>query len=185
MAHAGQHMDEIAFAVVTKPYKDWEFYTDSSSSRSGSDLDTYFGVPTGDAEHDARRRQRQDHQSLSLSSPHLPRLKEELARLERNREGRIQREKAKGIDASAPGSDHSKPIQQTKGTHRKCANCGQVGHIKTNKKYANSLLLVDPNLLNSISRGRFSLVITFLLDSAPYSMARSRTQRSRLMRLDS
>jgi hypothetical protein len=112
------------------------------------------------------------------------RLEEELARLEWNRERRIQREKAKAIDASAPDSDDSKPIQQTKGTQRKCANCGQVGHIKTNKRYANSLL-VNPNLLNSISRGRLSLVITFLLDSVLYSMARSRTQRSRLMRLDS
>jgi hypothetical protein len=72
MAHAGQHMDEIAFAVVTKPYKDWEFYTDSSSSRSSSDLDAYFGVPTGDAEHSTWQRQRQDHPFLSFSSPRLP-----------------------------------------------------------------------------------------------------------------
>ena len=28
--HVGRHMEEIAFAVVTKPYEDWEFYSDCS-----------------------------------------------------------------------------------------------------------------------------------------------------------
>ena len=28
--HVGCHMEEIAFAVVTKPYEDWDFYSDSS-----------------------------------------------------------------------------------------------------------------------------------------------------------
>ena len=28
--HVGRHMEEIAFSVVTKPYEDWDFYTESS-----------------------------------------------------------------------------------------------------------------------------------------------------------
>ena len=31
--HVGRHMEEIAFTVVTKPYEDWDFYTDASSAR--------------------------------------------------------------------------------------------------------------------------------------------------------
>lgn len=31
------------------------------------------------------------------------------------------------------------PSIERGGTTRKCANCGQVGHIKTNKKYVSSL----------------------------------------------
>jgi len=81
----------------------------------------------------------------------------ELARLERNKERRLGREKAKGIlpmnaagspepgtpgGAGSPAPDAGTPAEgTTKGkrntgaaTQRKCANCGQVGHIKTNKK---------------------------------------------------
>jgi ribosomal protein L37E len=76
------------------------------------------------------------------------RIAAELARLERNRERRFAREKAKGItaaspsDAGAAGSPGSPSAstpaasKQQQGTQRKCANCGQVGHIKTNKKCA-------------------------------------------------
>ena len=32
--HIGRHMEEIAFAVVRKPYDQWEFYSDSSGPRS-------------------------------------------------------------------------------------------------------------------------------------------------------
>lgn len=78
----------------------------------------------------------------------LFRLALELARLERNRERRFAREKAKGITtaspsdaggAGSPGSPSGStvlPAKQQPGTQRKCANCGQVGHIKTNKKCA-------------------------------------------------
>ena len=31
--HIRRHMEEIAFTVVTKPYEDWEFYSDASSPR--------------------------------------------------------------------------------------------------------------------------------------------------------
>ncbi|KAF2500310.1 hypothetical protein BU16DRAFT_523111 [Lophium mytilinum] len=61
----------------------------------------------------------------------------ELARLERNVERRQGREKAKNMSAVAvsnaatPGSPSA---GAPKTTQRKCANCGMVGHIKTNKK---------------------------------------------------
>jgi hypothetical protein len=36
--HLGRHMEEISFAVVTKPYEEWKFYDDSiSTMRSLSD----------------------------------------------------------------------------------------------------------------------------------------------------
>ncbi|KAL8923796.1 MAG: hypothetical protein Q9172_002977 [Xanthocarpia lactea] len=65
---------------------------------------------------------------------------EELARLERNKDRRLARDKQKGVRdgdvADAPGSPSSvaRPAAKSAGTQRKCANCGQVGHIKTNKK---------------------------------------------------
>ena len=69
--------------------------------------------PTGDAEVDARNRKL---------------IEAELSRLNRNKERRFAREKQKGIPRA--GDPDGKPA----GTQRKCANCGQVGHIKTNKK---------------------------------------------------
>ena len=30
--HVGRHMEEIAFAVVRKPYEEWDFYSDSSGT---------------------------------------------------------------------------------------------------------------------------------------------------------
>ncbi|KZF22372.1 hypothetical protein L228DRAFT_268840 [Xylona heveae TC161] len=81
--------------------------------------------PTGDAEQDRRNRKL---------------LEGELARLERNKDRRLARDKQKGLltgaNGKSPGSPSSPSNVQTKsvGTQRKCANCGQVGHIKTNKK---------------------------------------------------
>ena len=44
-----------------------------------------------------------------------------------------------GLDASQATSASEKPdgrkSNKERGTQRKCANCGQVGHIKTNKKF--------------------------------------------------
>ncbi|KAI9803832.1 MAG: hypothetical protein M1825_001712 [Sarcosagium campestre] len=82
--------------------------------------------PTGNAEEDRRNQKR---------------IAEELARLERNKDRRIARDKQKGLfvgdgSARSPGSPSSPAAGSIKstGTQRKCANCGQVGHIKTNKK---------------------------------------------------
>ncbi len=33
--HVGRHLEEIAFAVVTKAYEEWQFYDDTSSSNAG------------------------------------------------------------------------------------------------------------------------------------------------------
>ncbi|KAJ5832915.1 Transcription initiation factor TFIID subunit 1 domain of unknown function [Penicillium riverlandense] len=71
--------------------------------------------PTGDPEVDARNRKL---------------IEAELSRLNRNKERRFAREKQKGIPRSGESSGDGRPA----GTQRKCANCGQVGHIKTNKK---------------------------------------------------
>jgi len=63
-------------------------------------------------------------------------LKAELARLARNIERREGREKAKGLHKSQTGEGGVGTGGPGKGgaTPRKCANCGEVGHIKTNKK---------------------------------------------------
>ncbi|KAJ5647110.1 Transcription initiation factor TFIID subunit 1domain of unknown function [Penicillium lividum] len=71
--------------------------------------------PTGDPEVDARNRKL---------------IEAELTRLNRNKERRFAREKQKGISRSGDSPADGRPT----GTQRKCANCGQVGHIKTNKK---------------------------------------------------
>ncbi|KAL8762393.1 MAG: hypothetical protein Q9184_001607 [Pyrenodesmia sp. 2 TL-2023] len=81
--------------------------------------------PTGDAEKDRVAQQKID---------------DELARLERNKDRRLARDKQKGLRdgdaADSPGSPSSvvPPPVKGAGTSRKCANCGQQGHIKTNKK---------------------------------------------------
>lgn len=77
------------------------------------------------------------------------RIKAEVARLERNADRREAREKQKSKHAGSPaaavvspapseaadGATPQKGRGRTKdGTARKCANCGQVGHIKTNRK---------------------------------------------------
>ncbi len=79
-------------------------------------------------------------------------IEQELARIERNAERRQVREKAKGRpgggspsaaspggQSDAAGSAEGTPQKGARGrnkgeTARKCANCGQVGHIKTNRK---------------------------------------------------
>jgi len=90
----------------------------------------------------------------------------EIERLERNMGRRQARERAKGIGSAASpsaaaspggdgadGADAATPAptgkgkgrskKNTEGTARKCANCGQVGHIKTNKKSASDFFCSD------------------------------------------
>lgn len=106
--------------------------------------------PTGDAEMDALMRKK---------------MEQELLRVERNAERREAREKLKGrvANPNSPGGAGS-PGQQSEannsadgtpqkggagggrgrnkdGTARKCANCGQVGHIKTNRKSVSFLCI--------------------------------------------
>ncbi|RAK96096.1 DUF3591 domain-containing protein [Aspergillus ibericus CBS 121593] len=77
--------------------------------------------PTGDKEIDARNKKL---------------LEAELSRLNRNKERRFAREKQKGAARASAGDSPADggPGGKSAGTQRKCANCGQVGHIKTNKK---------------------------------------------------
>lgn len=103
-------------------------------------MDTY--KPTGNSEQDAARKQA---------------LEKELMRIKRNAERREARErlKAKGnaspaaagspgpSEVDGPSSNPNATADNTPqkgkgrskdGTQRKCANCGLVGHIKTNRK---------------------------------------------------
>lgn len=78
------------------------------------------------------------------------RMEKELIRLERNRDRRHAREKQKAGPADdnpaspnpvatpaatgSGGAGGGGGGRGGPGTQRKCANCGQIGHIKTNKK---------------------------------------------------
>lgn len=78
-------------------------------------------------------RRRSKFLKIILSHIHtksMSRLEAELARLKRNVERREGREKAKAKQNNLPGV----PGAKGGATVRKCANCGEVGHIKTNKK---------------------------------------------------
>ena len=110
------------------------------------------------------------HSTHLLTLP-KPRVEQELFRLNRNKERRFAREKQKGIirpdgggeaESPAPAADGeaegstaggaaagsttgaptSSSSSKPAGTQRKCANCGQVGHIKTNKKCVGPLPLL-------------------------------------------
>ncbi|KAG7113917.1 putative transcription initiation factor TFIID kDa subunit like protein [Verticillium longisporum] len=83
----------------------------------------YEGHPTGHHVEDRRT---------------LAEINKELERLNRNKARRKARESQKGIHhpKSGNGGDGGspEPDKVATGTSRKCNNCGQVGHIKTNKK---------------------------------------------------
>jgi transcription initiation factor TFIID subunit 1, fungi type len=119
--------------------------------------------PTGDADVDAKNQERYDETLDLISPPVTPTyflkfllltkapllsLQTELARLEANQarnKKRASKKKATtenpnpdGDDPGSPNAGLATPIgggKEVKPTVRKCANCGQVGHIKTNKKY--------------------------------------------------
>lgn len=108
-------------------------------------------VPTGDPETDARHRKRYAsfnliEQTIVLTS--CDRLEEELKRMETTKQKKPRRKKT-AVNAGSPGGNNNSPGldgadpgtpapgtggKNTTATQRKCANCGQVGHIKTNKK---------------------------------------------------
>ncbi|KAK4988069.1 hypothetical protein LTR50_004185 [Elasticomyces elasticus] len=80
--------------------------------------------PTGDIEADEAKKKH---------------LETELTRLMKNQDRRYARERAKGRaispDTAGPeGTGTASGRNKNAGTQRKCANCGMVGHIKTNKK---------------------------------------------------
>lgn len=67
-------------------------------------------------------------------------IRAEIARLEANQLRNKKRASKKAATAGSPDGaaspegDGTPASKQTQPTLRKCANCGQVGHIKTNKK---------------------------------------------------
>ncbi|KAK3309929.1 TAF1-like protein [Chaetomium strumarium] len=96
-------------------------------------IDIYNAQLTGDPEKD----------ELILEKARI-----EQERLEKNKERRKKREKQKKLqqkmrDGGAGDDGSPEPTtEKVTGTTRKCANCGQVGHIKTNKKYVGIHLLL-------------------------------------------
>jgi hypothetical protein len=124
---------------------------------------------TGDQDLDALQKQMYFHCAYThvLATNKLRRMQAEIDRLERNIGRREARERAKGIvgvpspsTAASPGGDgpdgadaatptttgkgKGRSKKNTEGTARKCANCGQVGHIKTNKKSASDFFCSNP-----------------------------------------
>ncbi|AEO53635.1 TAF1-like protein [Thermothelomyces thermophilus ATCC 42464] len=109
--------DPVVIAQYNKRRRQMEF----------ENIDIYNVQLTGDPEKD----------ELILEKARI-----EQERLEKNKERRKKREKQKKLqqkmrEGGIPGDDDSPEpsTEKVTGTTRKCANCGQVGHIKTNKKY--------------------------------------------------
>ncbi|KAK4097938.1 TAF1-like protein [Parathielavia hyrcaniae] len=112
--------DPVVIAQYSKRRRQMEF----------ENIDIYNVKLTGDPEKD----------ELILEKARI-----EQERLEKNKERRKKREKQKKLQqkmrdggTGGTGGDEGSPEPSTEkitGTTRKCANCGQVGHIKTNKKY--------------------------------------------------
>ncbi|KAM0416540.1 hypothetical protein ACHAPD_005467 [Fusarium lateritium] len=100
--------------------------------RTEADLEMRDSRPTGNADHDR------------LAGI---RIKKELERLEKNKARRQAREQQKELHQKASTGDAGSPSvngdKVPTGTTRKCANCGQVGHIKTNKKYDPPFFTMD------------------------------------------
>ncbi|KAI1455826.1 hypothetical protein F4805DRAFT_468419 [Annulohypoxylon moriforme] len=89
--------------------------------------DVYSLQPTANADEN-RERQKLVEKELSRL------LKNQDRRQIREKQGKGKRKKgAANSDANGAASPPSAADKATAGTTRKCANCGQVGHIKTNK----------------------------------------------------
>ncbi|KDQ63334.1 hypothetical protein JAAARDRAFT_29354 [Jaapia argillacea MUCL 33604] len=74
-------------------------------------------APTGDAEKDARAKKR---------------LEEEIARMKKNQERRLHRKNAKIAKEGGTPLLLNRPVKPD--TTRRCGHCGQMGHMKTNRK---------------------------------------------------
>ncbi|KAI0828937.1 atypical/TAF1 protein kinase [Trametes gibbosa] len=74
-------------------------------------------APTGDAERDRRARKR---------------IEEEIARMKKNQERRLHRKNAKIVKEGGTPLQLNRPIKPD--TTRRCGHCGQMGHMKTNRK---------------------------------------------------
>lgn len=66
----------------------------------------------------------------------------------REKQGKGKKRKNAVADPDAASPDPSGSADKTAGgTTRKCANCGQVGHIKTNKRFVHRC---DPQTFNDL-----------------------------------
>ncbi|TFK99774.1 hypothetical protein BDV98DRAFT_510326 [Pterulicium gracile] len=74
-------------------------------------------APTGDADKDKRAKKR---------------LEEEIARMKKNQERRLHRKNAKIVKEGGTPMQLDRPLKPD--TTRKCGHCGQMGHMKTNRK---------------------------------------------------
>ncbi|KAI0275330.1 atypical/TAF1 protein kinase [Gloeopeniophorella convolvens] len=74
-------------------------------------------APTGDSDRDARAKKR---------------LEEEIARMKKNQERRLHRKNAKIAKEGGTPMTLNRPIKPD--TTRRCGHCGQMGHMKTNRK---------------------------------------------------
>ncbi|KAG2023004.1 atypical/TAF1 protein kinase [Coprinopsis cinerea AmutBmut pab1-1] len=74
-------------------------------------------APTGDADKDKRAKKR---------------LEEEIARMKKNQERRLHRKNAKIVKEGGVPMQLSRPMKPD--TTRRCGHCGQMGHMKTNRK---------------------------------------------------
>ncbi|KAJ3895525.1 TAF1 transcription initiation factor TFIID subunit TAF1 [Lentinula edodes] len=74
-------------------------------------------APTGDADKDKRAKKR---------------IEEELARMKKNQERRLHRKNAKIVKEGGTPLQLNRPLKSE--TTRRCGHCGQMGHMKTNRK---------------------------------------------------
>ncbi|KAI0756326.1 hypothetical protein C8Q80DRAFT_1127954 [Daedaleopsis nitida] len=74
-------------------------------------------APTGDADRDRRAKKR---------------IEEEIARMKKNQERRLHRKNAKIVKEGGTPLQLGRPIKPD--TTRRCGHCGQMGHMKTNRK---------------------------------------------------
>ncbi|KAH6916934.1 atypical/TAF1 protein kinase [Coprinopsis sp. MPI-PUGE-AT-0042] len=74
-------------------------------------------APTGDADKDKRAKKR---------------LEEEIARMKKNQERRLHRKNAKIVKEGGTPMQLNRPLKPD--TTRRCGHCGQMGHMKTNRK---------------------------------------------------
>ncbi|KAI1082044.1 hypothetical protein F5B20DRAFT_45896 [Whalleya microplaca] len=87
--------------------------------------DVYSLQPTADADENREKQKLVDRELSRL-------LKNQDRRQIREKQGKGKKKSTANLDASP---DPSSADKASAGTTRKCANCGQVGHIKTNKRY--------------------------------------------------
>ena len=100
-------------------------------------------LPTGDEEVDARRRQMVEEELARVQGVPLKK-----KRRSKKKMAEVAEREAGSPDANGEATTPGVGGRQTQATQRKCANCGQVGHIKTNKKLCpmlNGQMQPDPS----------------------------------------